>query len=74
LLRVCLAQINSIVGDISGNADKIRDYTKKAAELDADIVVFPELAMCGYPPEDLLLKPDLIVRYRLPVPGKRKTL
>jgi NAD+ synthase (glutamine-hydrolysing) len=59
-LRVCLAQINATVGDINGNAVKILDYTNRAAGLDADIVVFPELALCGYPPEDLLLKPDFI--------------
>ena len=60
LLRICLAQINPIVGDLEGNADKIIDYTVKALKLKSDIIVFPELALSGYPPEDLLLKPHFI--------------
>jgi NAD+ synthase (glutamine-hydrolysing) len=59
-LRIALAQINPIVGNLSGNTTKIIQYIKKARELASDIVAFPELAMTGYPPEDLLLKPHFI--------------
>jgi NAD+ synthase (glutamine-hydrolysing) len=55
-LRIALAQINTTVGDISGNADKIREYLGRARDQGAQLVVFPELAVNGYPPEDLLLK------------------
>jgi NAD+ synthase (glutamine-hydrolysing) len=55
-LRVALAQINTTVGDIEKNSDKIIDYILKARDRRADVVVFPELALSGYPPEDLLLK------------------
>src|SRR5689334_22074507 len=55
-LRVALAQINSVVGDIDGNATKIREYMDRARDEGAQLVVFPELALTGYPPEDLLLK------------------
>lgn len=60
LLRVALAQINSTVGDLAGNSKKILDYIKKAGRYKADIVAFPELALTGYPPEDLILKPQFI--------------
>ena len=55
-----MAQINVVVGDLEGNASKIIDWVGKARDLDADIVTFPELALTGYPPEDLLLKPRFI--------------
>ncbi|MGL5737248.1 MAG: NAD+ synthase [Plesiomonas shigelloides] len=61
-LTVALAQLNMLVGDIEGNAQKIITTTREQADADADLVVFPELALTGYPPEDLLLRPDLIVR------------
>ena len=60
-LRLAMAQINVIVGDIEGNTRKIADWTDRAIELQADVVTFPELALTGYPPEDLLLKPQFIV-------------
>jgi len=60
LLRVAIAQINSTVGDLQGNATKIIEYTEKAKNYGTDIICFPELALCGYPPEDLLLKPKFI--------------
>jgi NAD+ synthase len=56
-LTFALAQINPTVGDLAGNAAKIRDARKAARGLGADLVVYPELAVCGYPPEDLVLKP-----------------
>ena len=59
-IRIALAQINPTVGDIDGNVFKICDYIRKAKEQNAKIVVFPELAITGYPPEDLLLKPQFI--------------
>src|SRR4051794_6683714 len=59
-LRVSLAQINATVGDISGNAQKIREYLERAREDGAQLVVFPELALTGYPPEDLLLKTHFV--------------
>jgi NAD+ synthase (glutamine-hydrolysing) len=59
-LRVALAQINQVVGDIEGNTKKIIEYIKKAKELNVDIVAFPELAITGYPPEDLLFKSTFI--------------
>src|SRR3954453_14489273 len=59
-LRVSLAQINATVGDIPGNARKIRDGIAIAREEGAQLVVFPELALTGYPPEDLLLKTHFV--------------
>lgn len=56
-LRVALAQINPVVGDIAGNVEKVRAARRTAAEADAHLVVFPELVLSGYPPEDLVLKP-----------------
>jgi NAD+ synthase (glutamine-hydrolysing) len=55
-LRVALAQVNATVGDISGNARKIAQQTAAARDEGAALVVFPELSLTGYPPEDLLLK------------------
>ena len=66
LLRVALAQINPIVGDIRGNARKISDGIARARDEGASLVVFPELALTGYPPEDLLLKTTLPRRRRAP--------
>jgi len=57
---VALAQVNPTVGDLSGNAALIKDYFARAVEGGADIVAFPELAITGYPPEDLLLKPSFV--------------
>src|SRR5260221_3840309 len=59
-LRVALAQVNPTVGDLSGNAALIKDYFARAAQSGADIVTFPELAVTGYPPEDLLLQPAFV--------------
>jgi NAD+ synthase (glutamine-hydrolysing) len=58
--RVAIAQINCTVGDLKGNCSKIIEYAKKAKDSGVDIVTFPELAITGYPPEDLLLKPKFI--------------
>src|SRR5438132_3573517 len=60
VLRVALAQVNPIVGDLDGNASLITDRIKEAREKGADVVCFPELALTGYPPEDLVLKPSFV--------------
>jgi len=56
ILRIGLAQINTTVGDLVGNKKKILEYVEKARQMSVDVIVFPELAVTGYPPEDLLLK------------------
>jgi NAD+ synthase (glutamine-hydrolysing) len=62
-IRVVMAQLNLLVGDIPGNTGRIIDTALKARdELNADLVLFPELALTGYPPEDLLLRPSLELR------------
>ncbi len=60
MIRLALSQINVTVGDLAGNRDKILDHIHRARGLGAHIVVFPELAIPGYPPEDLLFKPRFI--------------
>ncbi|MBN4054124.1 NAD+ synthase [Nitrospira defluvii] len=59
-LRIALAQINSTVGDLSWNLQKINDAIEAAREKDVDLIAFPEMAVTGYPPEDLVLKPHFI--------------
>jgi NAD+ synthase (glutamine-hydrolysing) len=59
-IRIALAQINSTVGDFAGNTAKIISSIEGAREIGADIVAVPELSLPGYPPEDLLLKPQFI--------------
>ncbi len=59
-LRIALAQINSVVGDLEGNMRLILDQMERASGAGADLVCFPELALTGYPPEDLLLKPGFV--------------
>nr|WP_010132129.1 NAD+ synthase [Microbulbifer agarilyticus] len=59
-LQLVLAQINLMVGDIPGNTDQVVEVARRAhREHAADLVVFPELTLCGYPPEDLLLRPSM---------------
>jgi NAD+ synthase (glutamine-hydrolysing) len=60
LLRIAIAQINPTVGDLSGNSDQLITYIRKATNLGVDLIAFPELAITGYPPEDLLLKKSFI--------------
>ncbi len=59
-MRIAIAQINPTVGDLSGNARKITEHLQKAKAVKADLVIFPELAVCGYPPEDLLYKEHFV--------------
>ena len=60
-VSIAIAQINPVVGDIAGNAERILSYARRARdELGADAVVYPELALTGYPPEDLLLRSDFL--------------
>ena len=59
-IRIGLAQINASVGDLDGNTKKILRFVQDADKLGVDIVAFPELAITGYPPEDLLLKPGFV--------------
>ncbi len=55
-MRIALAQINAVVGDLAGNGRRMKDRYTQACKAGADLLVFPELALCGYPPEDLLHK------------------
>lgn len=59
-MRVALAQINTLVGDLDGNRARILERLDEARTAGADLVLFPELAVTGYPPEDLLLRPDFL--------------
>ncbi len=59
-MRLALCQLNATVGDIAGNAQRIADGMSAAADAGADLVLFPELALTGYPPEDLLLKEQFL--------------
>ncbi|MBM5792039.1 MAG: NAD+ synthase, partial [Cyanobacteria bacterium M_surface_10_m1_298] len=58
-MRIALAQINPLVGDLSGNGVQLLEACRHAAADGADLVVAPELALWGYPPRDLLLRPSL---------------
>src|SRR5580658_3154821 len=59
-MRIALAQINPTVGDIPGNCRKILAFIDRAKSAAANLIVFPELSVIGYPPKDLLLKPQFI--------------
>ena len=61
-MKIALAQINPTVGDFDGNTRKILKFAEQAAQGSADLVIFPELAVCGYPPADLLEKPAFVAR------------
>jgi len=60
MIRIALAQVNTTVGDLSGNLQRLVEHIREAERGGADLVCFPELALCGYPPEDLALKRDFI--------------
>ena len=63
-LRIALAQLNVTVGDIAGNADLILDWSRRAADAEAQLVLFPEMALTGYPVEDLALRQSFIAESR----------
>ena len=63
-IRVALGQINSTVGDFAGNTARIAAGIERAIDAGADLVAFPELALCGYPPEDLTFNPDFLAANR----------
>jgi len=59
-MKIALGQINPTIGDFCGNAARILEYSGRAKDLGADVVLFPELAICGYPPRDLVEKPSFV--------------
>ena len=59
-MKAVIAQLNLLVGDLKGNAAKILDAAKSAAAVNADLLLTPELSICSYQPEDLLLRPSFI--------------
>jgi NAD+ synthase (glutamine-hydrolysing) len=61
-LRIAFAQHNFLVGDIVKNTAKVRHLAQQAQAQDCDVLVFPELCLTGYPPEDLLLRASLALR------------
>ena len=63
-MKIALAQINPTVGDFTGNAEKIRQFTLSARSRGAELVAFPELSVCGYPPRDLVEVPAFVARCR----------
>ncbi|MDO8302609.1 MAG: NAD+ synthase [Sedimentisphaerales bacterium] len=63
-MKIALGQFNAIVGDLHANAEKIRSLYDNALAAAVDVLVFPELALCGYPPEDLLLKAHFVADNR----------
>ena len=71
-MRLALAQINSVVGDLDGNASRVVEWLEQARDANADVVLFPELVVTGYPPEDLLLRPGFIRAARRAVDGIAK--
>ncbi len=59
-MRIALGQVDATVGDLPGNVDLLTAWASRATEADADVIVFPELAITGYPPEDLVLRPAFV--------------
>jgi NAD+ synthase (glutamine-hydrolysing) len=59
-MRIALGQFNAVVGDFAGNSEKMRQMYARAVKADVDLLAFPELAVCGYPPEDLLYKQQFL--------------
>ena len=60
MVRIALGQLNTTVGDLDGNVARMADWTARATRAGADVVLFPELAITGYPPEDLVLRPEFV--------------
>ncbi len=59
-VRIALGQINTVIGDFSGNSEKIIDFARRARGSGADVILFPELSICGYPPRDLVERPSFV--------------
>jgi NAD+ synthase (glutamine-hydrolysing) len=72
-MRLALAQINSVVGDVDGNAARVVEWIEQARDANADLVLFPELVVTGYPPEDLLLRPGFVRAARRAIDGIAKS-
>jgi NAD+ synthase (glutamine-hydrolysing) len=66
-LRIALAQLNVCVGDVQTNLQQVKDAIRLARERQADLVVFPELVLAGYPPEDLVFRPDFLAQMQAAV-------
>ncbi len=60
MLRIALGQINTTVGDLDGNVSRMAGWAARATDAGADLICFPELAITGYPPEDLVLRPEFV--------------
>ena len=73
-MKIAIAQINPTVGDLSGNAARILGVANEAAELGADLLLTPELSLCGYPPRDLLMRPSFITKTKSQVEALAKAL
>jgi NAD+ synthase/NAD+ synthase (glutamine-hydrolysing) len=63
-VKIALGQINPTVGDFSGNSAKIIEYSRRARAGGAELILFPELSVCGYPPRDLVERPSFVARNR----------
>jgi NAD+ synthase/NAD+ synthase (glutamine-hydrolysing) len=63
-VKIALGQINPTVGDFSGNANKMIDFARRAKAAGAGLILFPELAVCGYPPRDLVERPTFVAKNR----------
>jgi predicted amidohydrolase len=68
-MKLALAQLNPTIGDLAGNAQKILAQAQRAQQAGADLLLTPELALCGYPPRDLLLDPAFIQALELQLQG-----
>jgi len=64
IVKIALGQINPTVGDFSGNAGKIVEFSQRAQAAGAGLILFPELSICGYPPRDLVERPAFVERNR----------
>ncbi|EDX86706.1 NAD synthase family [Synechococcus sp. PCC 7335] len=73
-MKIAIAQINPTVGDLSGNAQRILEAAIQAADLGADLVLTPELSLCGYPPRDLLMRPSFITKTKRQAEALAKAL
>jgi NAD+ synthase (glutamine-hydrolysing) len=60
VVRIALGQLNTTVGDLEGNVDRLAEWSARATDAGADVICFPELAIAGYPPEDLVLRPEFV--------------